>query len=454
MLSNRIKKHNYDKNKQKIKLLLTPFILFRSILLITFIFILATACNTTEPTPKVINGTAELTVEDASSTEVWLNLHAGVGLPADVKIYKDNKLSRTINLISKDTVIYEDNLLPQKSYTFRATAKLGDIELQSQNVTAVTMDTTSHSFIAETFTFGEHSSSRLFDVSIIDENNIWAVGEIFMNDSLGQPDPHAYNAVHWNGSEWELKKIQSEFRGNNITVPLEGIIAFGSTDIWFVGSLPIHGDGNNWTMYDLRTTVDPSLSLSKAWGSNSNNIYLVGRSGSIAHYNGSEWEKIESGTELEFHDIYGNNGKIYCVAAQLFSGINSELYEIKNNNALLIDNTNLGLSSVSIYVLREKLYVFGYYRLVRTEGKIGWEQISEPVNFDGYAKIRGNGYNDVVAVGSFGKIYHYNGISWKLRRIGENINNLIDFSSVAIKNNIICAVGKTKNFATIVIGRR
>ena len=47
----------------------------------------------------------------------------------------------------------------------------------------------------------------LYDVAIIDENNIWAVGEIYLNDSLGQPDPTPYNAVHWDGISWNLKKI-------------------------------------------------------------------------------------------------------------------------------------------------------------------------------------------------------------------------------------------------------
>ncbi len=56
-----------------------------------------------------------------------------------------------------------------------------------------TMDTTSHNFTRQSFTFGQHSSSVLYDVAIIDENNIWAVGDIYMNDSLGNPDPNRYN---------------------------------------------------------------------------------------------------------------------------------------------------------------------------------------------------------------------------------------------------------------------
>ncbi len=88
-------------------------------------------------------------------------------------------------------------------------------QVSSNELSVTTMDTTSHNFTWQTWTFGEHSSSTLYDVAIIDENNIWAVGEIYMNDSLGNPDPDAYNAVHWNGSELEYKeylyRVQRQF---------------------------------------------------------------------------------------------------------------------------------------------------------------------------------------------------------------------------------------------------
>jgi hypothetical protein len=41
-------------------------------------------------------------------------------------------------------------------------------------------------------------------VAIIDENNIWAVGGIYMDDSTGQPDPEPYGLVHWDGNKWNL----------------------------------------------------------------------------------------------------------------------------------------------------------------------------------------------------------------------------------------------------------
>ena len=69
-------------------------------------------------------------------------------------------------------------------------------------------DTTSHSFTWQTFEFGDDgaSPSSLKDVAIINDSDIWAVGSIYLNDSTGQPDYTAYNAVHWDGNKWELKR--------------------------------------------------------------------------------------------------------------------------------------------------------------------------------------------------------------------------------------------------------
>ena len=210
-------------------------------------------------------------------------------------------------------MLYVDSLLPNTNYKYQASSISDQVSSNLLNVT--TMDTTSHNFTWQTWTFGGQAGScTLYDVAIIDENDIWAVGEIYLLDSLGQPDPLPYNAVHWDGNEWELKRIQTILRGNLVTVPLTGIFAFSSNDIWMVGSLPIHGDGQNWIMYDVRSTVDPSLSLSKAWGSSTNDMYFVGNSGSIAHYQNGQWSRIESGTDMSLVDMVGTLETIYFIS--------------------------------------------------------------------------------------------------------------------------------------------
>ncbi len=105
----------------------------------------------------------------------------------------------------------------------------------------------------------------------------------------------------------ENKKNTNKFQGQFNYGSIRGNIYIFSTDIWMVGSLPIHGDGENWVMYDLRTAVDSNLSLSKAWGASTNDMYFVGRNGSIASYHNGQWSRVESGTDLPLTDIYANN---------------------------------------------------------------------------------------------------------------------------------------------------
>jgi len=76
------------------------------------------------------NANLNLTIEDASCTEVWLKLQ--VDNPAlkienladrrnDVIIYRDNvEIKRINNILSNDTIIYDEELLPNKEYTYLA----------------------------------------------------------------------------------------------------------------------------------------------------------------------------------------------------------------------------------------------------------------------------------------------------------------------------------------------
>ncbi|MCK6615173.1 MAG: glucosyl transferase, partial [Ignavibacteriaceae bacterium] len=167
------------------------------------------AYSCSEPASPYGQTDITLTALDASCTEVWLELKfSNLAQPANVAIQKDGKDYHRILSLNRDTLLVFEDLEPSTNYSFRAIIRYeGKDDKISNTVQVRTMDTTSHSFTWETFTFGEHSSSTLYDVAIIDENNIWAVGEIYMKDSLGNPDPNAYNAVHWDGTNWELKKI-------------------------------------------------------------------------------------------------------------------------------------------------------------------------------------------------------------------------------------------------------
>ncbi len=443
---------------------LTYKLIFLSTLIsILTLTLLLTSCE--EPTSSGVGGgsvSVTLSVADVSCTEAWLRVTTqGVNLNegATITLYRDDSVRSSFPIYSADTLIYDEGLLPSKTYRYKATLTFkqtsGSITKESNTAEAVTMDTTSHEFTWQTFTFGgANGSSYLRDVAIINENDIWAVGEIHTEDTDQWNEDSTewiqpYNAVHWNGQEWELRRILYR----NGFWDIHSLLAFSSNDIWFEGF--VHFDGESFNSLPIPNILI-GWQINSMWGLSSEDFYVVGNGGNIAHYQNGTWTKIESGTELHFRDISGYGGRIYTVAAKLFSGVNSELYKIENDETTLVDGTNIGLSSVTVYVLKEKLYVYGYYRLVHTEGTEGWKEESEPVNFDGFSKIRGTGYNEIAAAGSYGKIYHFNGASWKERRINVNGGALPDYMSVDIKDDVICAVSAPLgNGATAVaIGRR
>jgi len=210
-----------------------------------FLLLTSLSCDSSEP---LVNSSAKLTLalEDSSCTEFWLRLtSSNIPLPISISLNRtdsqNNSVAQIINLCCNDTLLYIDSLLPKQTYKFKAEAT--NYQLPASNeLTAATMDTTSHNFSWQSWTFGEHSSSVLYDVAIINENDIWAVGEIYMNDSLGNPDPTSYNAVHWDGQNWELIKT-----GGYGGYPRRTVFAFSANDVWFDGV--IKWDGTNYSVH-------------------------------------------------------------------------------------------------------------------------------------------------------------------------------------------------------------
>jgi hypothetical protein len=430
---------------------------------LTLLFLLLPqyACNTTEP-PS--NQTFLLKLEDISCTEAWVQFSsANIQIPNNITLYINNQPKKTINLISADTLLYIDSLLPNQTY--KILAAMQPYNNASNELSVTTMDTTTHNFTWQTWTFGGQAGScALYDVAIIDENNIWAVGEIYMNDSLGNPDPISYNALHWNGQSWELKKIKTNACGGVDYPPIKAIFAFSSNDILFA-----HIDGSISHFNGIGFTNDCSLitqlngSANKIWGVSINDFYVVSGNGFIAHYQNGKWTKIESGTDLPINDIWGftnlNDGQqnIYCIASDKYQFVDKKILKISSGNLVEISNEGLPWSLSSIWFKSKyKCYIVGdgIFTINLLNAKI-WQNITQGITPYYTHSIRGNGLNDVVVVGSFGELLHFNGLTWysyKGRELPEFIGN---YFSVGIKGNSVCAVGQAtinSNVAIIALG--
>jgi hypothetical protein len=413
-------------------------------LLITATLLIQSCNKPTEPAKESIS----VTVEDVSCTEAWLKISDTNANPdITVIVKRDDTDILTLNLNKADTVIVDENLLPNKSYTYRAVKQQGSNVVEaSKPVTAVTLDTTSHNFTWQTFEFGEHSNSVLYDVAIIDENNIWAVGEIYMKDSLGNYDPIIYNIVKWNGINWKPERVYFvNGQGQSFLAPMKSIFAFDANNIWIGLDQVIKWNGENYQSFEISHTIFHSW-INKIWGASNNDIYIIGNGGNIAHWDGSSWKKIESGTTNDIKNIIGiatdnKNCFIYMTTGEALLKIDSKNTLIKiNANEQMLVHSVWGTSNNKIFTAGK-----GVVALIKEK----WEKVDDPVASMVYT-INGENYNNIYGLGSNYSLVHFNGVDWN---VVFSENYYIGLQ-IAVKKNQIATVGWKEDYAFITLIKR
>ncbi len=436
-----------------------PFFLFLFscvLILSSFIFYLSSCKRSTEPLYNTAN--LQLQVLDVSCTEAWLSLKTKNDyLNKTLKLYQNDSLKLKKILTTKDSILYVDGLWPNTSYRFKAEVYDGNRLLtKSATVTATTMDTTSHDFEWQTFEFGgQGGSSSFYDVAIIDENDIWAVGEIYTADDK-------YNAAHWDGEKWELKKIKTNACGGVDYPPIKTVFAFSKNDIVFG-----HIDASI-TEYNGATFVNDCSfirqingSINKIWGTSDKDLYVVGNNGIIAHYDGQKWDKVQIHIQTNIRDIWGGNTKDFKnqIIALASNGNqvpqDRKLILIDGNIGEILNDTGLPMSLAAIWFKPEIKYYVGGAGLFESCGiNSTWkEDKNQPLLY--ISGIRGQSLNDIVLCGGYGHLSHFNGLNWKhfygkeLPHIEGNLNE------VQIKKDLIVSVGWLLNDkAIIVLGKR
>ncbi len=423
------------------------------------------------PPPIVEEPILKLELDDAHCTEAWI-LFTSTKLKTPntltLKQFNPNgdSLIRTINIITPDTMLYIDSLLPKKTYRYKVEATANNKVYTTNELIVQTMDTTIHNFTFEMYTFGgEIGGSVLYDVAIINENNIWAVGDILIKSDTSETGYIQYNAVHWNGSHWQLKRIR--YYGGCSSVeypPLNAIWAFSENNIVITNGGSIGWFNGETVNLDCRVYPLLTGAINKIWGTSINNLYAVGNLGTIVHYNGMSWRKIESHTTLNINDIWGDYNpktkewEILAVASDYPSSLNKEILKIVNETVFKLPTSDQMEPLYTVWFMPNKqYYVAGsgiYQKRLLTD--LYWK--NDPTDITGFATtcIRGNNINDVFGVGAFGDFVHFNGVRWKQYQEPYLYNGA--YTKVAVKGDLVVAVGGNQvslaSEAVILIGRR
>jgi len=390
-------------------------------------------------------------------------------------LVRNDTVVRSYKTDKSDTVIIDSGLMPDSNYRYRVDfLKGGKVVSKSDEVAVHTMDTTSHDFVWEVDTLGIYGS-YLNDCWIVNENDIYVVGSIRLPDpdsSWNGTGYEDFNAAHWDGEKWEYMRFE---RG----APLNSIWYFNENDIWASGGVPIHWDGNKWDFYhlwDMGILDQDDGGVDHIWASSPDDIYFAGRKGSIVHYDGKNFTKIESGTEIDLLDIDGtpDGMNIFVVGYNDSGELSGQSVCLKYINGrwkkVFNSSSYLGDAGKGDYGRFHAIKIYGSIAYFTTGGTwlLRYDFKNDFVTYIPQFKFFREGYRfvtfdmnnpcDMILVSAWCHLFHYNGKSWK--SIFEVYNRFTPITfiveKIKYKGDIAVIVGWIDNwaFAPVVRGHR
>ncbi len=394
--------------------------------------------------PKLTEtATVELEVVAGLVTDAYIRLKP-LDLPANsqVMVYRDGKRWLEFNGLAGDTVLHDWGLPAGREVCYQAEVrKSGVVVGRSNEVRVALRPTTSHEVTWSVYEFESfYGTGVLQDVTIVNDKDIWVVGEIYSDD---EKPFEPYNAVHWDGRNWELKRIKTNACGGVDYPPIKTVIkiddntlAFGHKD----ASITLFR--NDEYVNDCSYINEINGSIWSMWGPDIKNLYIGSHDGIISRYNGNQWEKLIAVNNLYIQDIYGSNAEVLAIASDFYHRPGSELIRIEGDRAEVIaDSTKILRGMAGLWFSSGEEYWLAGSGIYRARiNPNSWDEIKDIPDYFAFS-IAATDVNDIWVVGGYGMIIHYNGKSWYnyLEKELPKING--NYYSVAVDANQVVIVG-------------
>jgi hypothetical protein len=409
--------------------------------LISFTFCLF-SCDTNDPPPPP--PPVEEKVENTITVEtVWQDLDAlqikfsksGIDSLSmfSYYLYVNGKEEKRYTSISNETVYTDTGLTEGTEYRYSVKAYEGEELKDTSNVLQTeTLSTTSHEIEWEVDTLGV-PGDHLRDVWGLDENNVWAVGGLNLSEG-------GTVMIKWDGNKWEGTPLPN---GN-----FNGIYGFSDTEIWCAGVRANQAyignwNGSNWKDYDwnyFQSQGFTAYPLNAIWGSSPEDIWAVGREGTIVHWDGEKWKKVDLSLpeDFIFWDIHGTDANNVYAAGN----VENEEYKLFHYDGTqwneILSGESGGNLQPTVYSPRRDVVYFLDLPLFRIVNGVT-EEITLPDQRSAIYKIRGSGTNSIVTAGVYTEVFYYNGSNWtKQEELYQRFNNEILEGVTVIGNKVFC----------------
>jgi len=301
------------------------------------------------------------------------------------------------------------------------------------NLTNCCYPNTSHEFEWDFELMGDTYYSNINDIEVVSPENIWIVGRFQIPDTTQWDGKCFYNAMHWDGEIWTPVQIYYqpiECAGTQI----HSIEYINEDDIWTTHGSPYHWDGSEWTSYHFWNMGvfpegDDTSNVQYIYSSSPDNVYFAGNSGAIVHYNGSEFVKQETGTNVNLWDIAGtpDGEHIFACGMEYIGVSHTVILEFENGewNVIYYQDDLIPNSEDGNYGWVAYVSVFGDYAyFTSNNGILKYNYITKEMSYlieeenpnqDVHFGIIVAHPNNIITTTSNADIYHFNGIDWTLQ---------------------------------------
>lgn len=277
-----------------------------------------------------------------------------------------------------------------------------------------------------------------------------AIGVALQGDNefrdIWGPGPGKYGFISGRGLTWTDGSTWSTIPEANNYFPYGCWGVSLDNQVMVAAGLSTHLQDGVDTAYPT-PTPEP---LYDVWGPAKNNYYAVGRSGNIAHFNGSGWQALNQGSTTDLRDICLSSTSAVAVGAD-----GTVLRQV--GTGWLPDNVGSGYDLAGVWESGETTIAVGRY----TSNDREWREAALVKNGTSWVDagviggaqrlfdVWGSSPTNVYAVGWAGEVLRFNGNNWGVVDAGYGDAAYLRSISGTSASNVI-AVGRTNDLHGLV----